>query len=62
MAASHDVKNINIGSYRFNGYKLKRDENHNIIRNFQDVHHPEYWKTRALSAPDNIKQIPTTNG
>lgn len=58
MEPSFDVRKINVGSYRFNGYKLKRDLDNNIIETRNLDPQPGHWKTRALSAPDNYTQYP----
>lgn len=57
MKPSHDVRKINVGSYRFNGYKLKKDRDNNIIDHREYIPQPGYWKTRAISVPDNYNQI-----
>jgi len=49
MPETIDEKNIDSKSYRFSGYKLKRDRNNNIILEQRPVYQPEYWKTRATS-------------
>jgi hypothetical protein len=60
MKPSHDVKNINVGSYRFNGYKLKRDLDKNIVDDSTKPPQPDTWRGRAISPPDNYTQYPYT--
>jgi len=58
MKPSHDVRQINLGTGRFSGYKLKRDLEKNIIDNRNFIPQPGYWKTRAISPPDNMTPYP----
>jgi len=55
MSEGLDVKHIQTRSYRFSGYKLKRDENNNIIVSDHRIYQPEYWKTRAISLPEGTQ-------
>jgi hypothetical protein len=49
---SHDVKKIKSRSYRFSGYKFKKDLDNNIVQKFPFESQPEYWKTRAINEGD----------
>jgi hypothetical protein len=55
--ASHDVTKVKTHAYRFSGYKMNRDLDHNIIGGNDIKPQPGYYSTRALSLPDNIHPI-----
>ena len=55
---SHSLTGITTRDDRFSGYKLPRDKDNNIIMPLQESHQPEFWKTRALSYPTNLIEIP----
>ena len=55
---THSLTGVITRDDRFTGYQLPRDRDNNIIMPLKEVNQPEYWKTRAMSFPDNLTEVP----